>query len=463
MNNRTLRSLQVYLAIMDFFAINAVYLITVFIFKKQSLIGSEIEYTNFGYILSLAWLFVILIYNIYNERFVLSFESFTKITIQAYINFLLIIIIYLFFFRLLALSRLFLSIVLTSIPAAFLLNRFIYLAIWQYIKNRDFLKSKVVVIGYNNLSKKLVNYLEEEDTNKTVVGYCEEFDNVKELSTYPILSNIDETIEVCKKLGVTEIYSTIAPEHNKTIYRLIQMADENCIRFKIVPDLGFFINKAMHIDYFKEIPVLMLRKEPLEDLGNRIKKRLFDIVVSSLVIIFILSWLMPIIGLLIWLKSGGPIFFVQQRTGKDNKIFNCLKFRSMRINDTANLIQATKNDYRITSFGAFLRRTSLDEFPQFWNVLRGHMSIVGPRPHMLQHTDKYSKLIGQYMVRQLLKPGITGWAQVNGLRGETQTVLQMQQRVEHDLWYMENWSLLLDLRIMFMTVFTTIKGDDKAF
>jgi putative colanic acid biosynthesis UDP-glucose lipid carrier transferase len=230
-----------------------------------------------------------------------------------------------------------------------------------------------------------------------------------------------------------------------------------------VPDLGFFFKKQMHIDYLKEIPVISLRKEPLEDLGNRIKKRIFDIAVSSFVCVFILSWLIPIISILIWLESRGPAFFVQQRSGKNNKSFGCLKFRSMKMSQTAHLQQATKNDTRITRIGRFLRRTSLDEFPQFINVLRGDMSIVGPRPHMLKHTDEYSRLIGQYMVRQFLKPGITGWAQVSGYRGETRTVDQMQKRVEHDLWYLENWSLLLDMKIMAMTAFNTVKGDKNAF
>jgi putative colanic acid biosynthesis UDP-glucose lipid carrier transferase len=219
----------------------------------------------------------------------------------------------------------------------------------------------------------------------------------------------------------------------------------------------------MHIDYLKEIPVISLRKEPLEDLGNRIKKRIFDIVVSAMVIVFVLSWLIPLVSLLIWLESRGPVFFAQPRTGKNNKSFLCLKFRSMKTNNAAQAKQATKNDDRITKVGKFLRRTSLDEFPQFINVFRGEMSLVGPRPHMLQHTDQYSRIIGQYMVRQFLKPGITGWAQVNGFRGETKAVEQMEKRVEHDLWYLENWNLFLDMKIIFMTAFNTIKGDKNAF
>jgi len=207
----------------------------------------------------------------------------------------------------------------------------------------------------------------------------------------------------------------------------------------------------------------MLRSEPLDDVANRINKRICDVCISAVVVVFILSWLIPIIGLLIWLDSKGPIFFVQQRTGKDGKPFGCIKFRSMKVNKDANTVQAVRGDQRITNMGKFLRRTNLDEFPQFINVLVGDMSIVGPRPHMLKHTDDYSKLINQYMVRQFLKPGITGWAQVNGYRGETRELQQMKGRVEYDLWYMENWSIWLDIKIIFLTIYNVVRGEENAF
>ncbi|HVF97562.1 MAG TPA: undecaprenyl-phosphate glucose phosphotransferase [Flavisolibacter sp.] len=463
MNNRFVRSLQFSLGTLDFITINAVFFSTEYIFRKQVLISPNVEYFYLLFFLNAVWLAIAVAKNVYNEKYILSFESFSKVSMQAYLYFLSAIIIFLFFFRLILLSRVFITVVLSSIFISLLINRFLYLGIYYYFKKRLWMVSKVVIIGYNPLSKKLVEYLSEDSLNKEVVGFCEETENVKELSNYPILSNVSQTLEVCKQYGVTEIYSTVAPEQNHSLYGLIQGADENCIRFKIVPDLGFFFKKQMHIDYLKEIPVISLRREPLEDMGNRIKKRIFDIVVSFFVVVFILSWLVPVVGLLIWLESRGKVFFVQPRTGKNNNHFGCLKFRSMKTNNTANLQQATKNDSRVTRIGRFLRRTSLDEFPQFINVLRGDMSIVGPRPHMLEHTDQYARLIGQYMVRQFLKPGITGWAQVNGHRGETRRVEQMQKRVDHDLWYLENWSLFLDMKIMAMTAFKTVKGDKNAF
>jgi putative colanic acid biosynthesis UDP-glucose lipid carrier transferase len=244
---------------------------------------------------------------------------------------------------------------------------------------------------------------------------------------------------------------------------MITAAEKACIRFKVVPDMSVFVNKPVHIDYIRDMPVLSMRSEPLDDVGNRIKKRVLDVLVSSFVIIFILTWLVPILGLLIFLESRGPIFFSQVRSGRNNKTFHCYKFRSMRVNKDSDLKQATKNDRRITRIGAFIRKTSLDEFPQFFNVFKGEMSLVGPRPHMVKHTTDYSKIVDQFMIRQFLKPGITGWAQINGYRGEITDDNSIKMRVNNDLWYLENWNIWLDIKIMFLTVYKVFSGDEKAY
>ena len=206
-----------------------------------------------------------------------------------------------------------------------------------------------------------------------------------------------------------------------------------------------------------------MREEPLRDFVNRFAKRTFDIIFSSFVIIFILSWLYPLIALLIKLSSRGPVLFKQERSGLNNEIFLCYKFRSMRLSNDSDIKQASKGDSRITRIGKFLRKSSIDEFPQFINVLAGDMSIVGPRPHMLLHTEEYSSLINKYMVRQLVKPGITGIAQVRGYRGETKEIEDMEGRVSLDVWYIENWSLPLDINVVFLTIWNVFKGDEKAY
>ncbi len=320
-----------------------------------------------------------------------------------------------------------------------------------------------MILGYNDTAIKLASYFEQESINTNLLGFVEDEANIHELTHYPILADVNQIIQVAKDFDVQEIYSTITPEQNEQIYHFMDLAEKECIRFKVVPNLSYFFSKPVVVDYVRDMPILSLRNEPLEDVGNRLKKRILDVIVSFLVVVFILSWLVPIIGLLILIESRGPIFFIQKRTGKNNQTFNCLKFRSMRTNKDADNKQATKNDNRITKIGSILRKTSLDEFPQFINVLRGEMSLVGPRPHMEKHTSDYSKIVDQYMIRHFLKPGITGWAQINGFRGEITEPKQIKMRVQNDLWYLENWNIWLDIRILFLTVYTILKGDKNAY
>ncbi len=262
---------------------------------------------------------------------------------------------------------------------------------------------------------------------------------------------------------MNEIYSTIMPENNAKVYKIMEQAEKELIRFKVVADFTQFIDKPVYVDFLRDMPILAIRREPMEEVLSRFSKRVFDLAVSGFVTVFILSWLVPILGLLIYLESPGPIFFAQIRTGKDNKPFRCYKFRSMRPNKESNTTQATRGDSRVTRIGRIIRKTSLDEFPQFVNVLKGEMSIVGPRPHMLKHTKGFSLMEDQYMIRQFLKPGITGWAQINGYRGEITELQHIKKRVEFDLWYLENWSLWLDIKIVFLTAYNVFKGEENAF
>jgi len=223
------------------------------------------------------------------------------------------------------------------------------------------------------------------------------------------------------------------------------------------------LSKKLQHDYYGIIPILTFRTIPLDDPFSSILKRLFDIVFSLGVIIFILSWLTPLIALVIKVESNGPIFFTQLRNGYNFKSFRCFKFRSMVINPNADLVQVSRDDDRVTMFGQLLRKTSLDEMPQFFNVLLGDMSVVGPRPHMLSHTEMYAKKIDKFMVRHFVKPGITGLAQVSGYRGEVESDEDIIGRVQHDIFYIENWSFFLDLKIIFQTFFNTIRGEEKAY
>jgi putative colanic acid biosynthesis UDP-glucose lipid carrier transferase len=462
MNQRLATLLRISFVILDLLVLNLVFVICQYVFREAINFNKE-QYTYLWFFSNAAWVAASWATSIYQDAYIYSFEKFSRRTMTAYVYLLALEMIYLFFNKDAQISRLFLISILSSFAISLLINRFLHLAMQQFFQSKDHIVRKVMIIGYNERAKKLASYLEQEPIKTQIVGFCEEEENVTELSLYPIVGGIGDAIEASKLHEVTEIFSTIAPEQQSGIYKLINDADQACIRFRIVPDFNHFIRKPVHLEYLKDIPVLSLRKEPLDDVGNRIKKRLYDLVISSLVVIFILSWLVPIVSLLIWLDSRGPIFFIQQRSGKNGKTFNCIKFRSMKVNRESNEKQATKDDTRITKLGSFLRKSNLDEMPQFFNVLMSDMSIVGPRPHMLKHTDDYSKLLNRYMVRHFLKPGITGWAQIHGFRGEIKHMQDINNRVEYDLWYLENWNLWLDTRIILMTAFNMAKGEKNAY
>jgi len=462
MNQRLATLLRISFVILDLLVLNLVFVICQYVFREAINFNKE-QYTYLWFFSNAAWVAASWATSIYQDAYIYSFEKFSRRTMTAYVYLLALEMIYLFFNKDAQISRLFLISILSSFAISLLINRFLHLAMQQFFQSKDHIVRKVMIIGYNERAKKLASYLEQEPIKTEIVGFCEEEENVTELSLYPIVGGIGDAIEASKLHEVTEIFSTIAPEQQSGIYKLINDADQACIRFRIVPDFNHFIRKPVHLEYLKDIPVLSLRKEPLDDVGNRIKKRLYDLVISTLVTIFILSWLVPIVSLLIWLDSRGPIFFIQQRSGKNGKTFNCIKFRSMKVNRESNEKQATKDDTRITKLGSFLRKSNLDEMPQFFNVLMGDMSIVGPRPHMLKHTDDYSKLLNRYMVRHFLKPGITGWAQIHGFRGEIKHMQDINNRVEYDLWYLENWNLWLDTRIILMTAFNMAKGEKNAY
>jgi putative colanic acid biosynthesis UDP-glucose lipid carrier transferase len=262
---------------------------------------------------------------------------------------------------------------------------------------------------------------------------------------------------------VSELYIVTKPDFILDLNYFFKLGDKHCMRLKFVPDFSSISKKHFRASNFNNFHVILPRYEPLQNAYNRLVKRTFDLLFSVLVIVLILSWLYPLLSFLINKQSKGPVLFKQMRTGKKNEPFCCYKFRSMYINIGDESQQAKKGDVRITPIGKFIRRTSLDEMPQFFNVFIGNMSVVGPRPHMIKHTTDYNDHINNFMVRHFVKPGITGLAQVSGLRGETKTVADMKRRVSKDIEYVQHWSLLNDIKICFLTVIVTLKGDENAF
>lgn len=315
---------------------------------------------------------------------------------------------------------------------------------------------KTVIFGVNKKTLALENFFNKNPEYGYIHKKTFNFKAKKEV-------NLESCFKYIKDEAIDEIYCSISELTNSQINEVADFADNNLKILKFLPDNKEIYSKKLKYEYYDYIPILTLRDIPLEEPINMVLKRTFDILFSSLVIIFLLSWLTPLIAILIKLESRGPVFFKQSRNGFNYKEFDCYKFRSMMPNKDAHLFQATRGDNRITKIGKVIRKTSIDELPQFFNVLFGDMSVVGPRPHMVSHTNMYAKKIDKFMVRHFVKPGITGLAQISGFRGEVETDKDIIGRVKYDIFYIENWSLLLDLKIIIKTFINAIKGEDKAY
>lgn len=296
-----------------------------------------------------------------------------------------------------------------------------------------------------------------------VIGYFAESPSGLYPPHLPYLGTPEQVIPYISSSHIEQVYCGLTSAYSKEILPIINYCENHFMHFYSVPNVRKYLKRRMHLEMLGNVPVLYIRREPLAQPENRILKRLFDIVFSLLFLCTVFPVLYIIIGIAIKITSPGPIFFKQKRSGEEGREFWCYKFRSMRVNKDSDNLQATKNDPRKTRLGNFLRKTNIDELPQFINVLLGDMSVVGPRPHMLKHTEEYSKLIDKYMVRHLVKPGITGWAQINGFRGETKELWQMEGRVERDIWYLEHWTFMLDLYIIYKTVKNAVKGEKEAY
>lgn len=321
--------------------------------------------------------------------------------------------------------------------------------------------SRVVIVGTNLTAIRLFEaMLSDSGYGYRILGFFGDSCPDKFIGKY--LGKTDSMDTFVRDNAVDMIFYTLSGEDEESMRQAVKIADDNVVQFFYVPQISRYIGRNFEMSNIGAMPVMTALHNPLKRVVNRTIKRTFDIVFSSVVLLFSPIVFIPV-AIAIKISSPGPIFFKQKRTGYKGRDFWCWKFRTMKVNTDSDMQQASKDDPRKTRVGDFLRRSSIDELPQFINVLRGEMSVVGPRPHMLKHTEDYSRLVDKYMVRHVIKPGITGWAQVNGYRGSTEELWKMEKRVEHDVWYVENWSFLLDLKIIVRTVVNAIHGEKNAF
>ncbi|WP_312422645.1 exopolysaccharide biosynthesis polyprenyl glycosylphosphotransferase [Epilithonimonas sp.] len=463
MINYLFRHLSQIFRIADYFVINIFLYVTNIHFFPERKSGLFItDYSAQFIIVNFSWFFVTTFTKLYVKETLrdslLQFYALTK----SYFAYILFFLIYIFLVFAEDFNYKKFSVYFFLVGVSFSLIRiifFMYRKKNRFKVGRKLYKYNTVLIGESHYSKLLLS-------NKELRRYF----GIRELyfveEKYRESNNSKCISQFFKDLDRFHINNIVLCDNRIDIelyHKIIDIAEHKMIRIYMVPDFKNKLLSSYYLEIIHDVPFLKLIKEPLSSPGKQFLKRTFDFLFSLFVTIFLLSWLIPIVAIIIKLESKGPVFFIQKRSGLKNNAFGCIKFRSMAVNEKADLQIAKKNDSRVTKFGAFMRKTSIDELPQFLNVLVGNMSIVGPRPHMLSQTEQYSKITKKYMTRHIVKPGITGWAQVMGARGEIFSDLDMQKRIEKDIWYIQHWSFFLDIKIIFLTFYNVVKGDKQAY
>ena len=335
------------------------------------------------------------------------------------------------------------------------LKRFLLRQTLWRLRARGFNLKHVVVIGSGRLAK---SYLDKIETERNMgyhpLGYVAEKEGDLNI---PYLGGYDALERILEEKKPDEVISAVDPAEFSHTPEIVNACEKTGCKLSAIPIYAEYLSSSQQIDDLDGLPLLVMRRIPLENLGNAFVKRTADILLSSLILI-VFSPLMLICAIGVKLSSPGPIIFAQQRIGRNKKPFLMYKFRSMRVNTQQDTAWTSAADDRKTAFGSFMRKYSLDEFPQFWNVLKGDMSLVGPRPEIPFYVDRFKEEVPRYMIKHLVRPGITGWAQVNDLRGDT----SIPERIKYDIYYIEHWSVGFDLKILFLTVFGgKFKNDEK--
>lgn len=420
-----------------------------FFFLSEDIIDIA-SFVTFWFVLSISFSF----YEVYRFTKIIKIVS---LLIKQIILFTLVILSYLYIREIdielkLVIRFFFLILVVLFFWCIFL---FVIFRKYRVITGSNF--KRIVIIGANKSTKKLQDFFDHQP------GYGYKFMGFfTDIEAHNREGTIEESFEFITNNHIDEVYCSLKELPNNTVREFIDFCDVKLKTLKFIPDNKELFAKNLHLNYYDITPILSLREVPLNDPLKSTMKRIFDIVFSLFIICFLLSWLTPILGLIIVIESRGPIFFQQNRPGIKEKGFLCYKFRSMGINSRSEE-SAIRNDARVTKVGKFIRKTSIDELPQFFNVLFGSMSVVGPRPHLWKQNEMYGTKISKYMVRHVVKPGVTGLAQVRGYRGEIETRDDIVNRTKYDIFYIENWSLLLDFNIIVQTVLNIFKGEDKAY
>ncbi|MEM7655818.1 MAG: exopolysaccharide biosynthesis polyprenyl glycosylphosphotransferase [Bacteroidota bacterium] len=410
------------------------------------------DYLIFMPVLCLGWIGISALGRQYDPEYIFDFQEYMRSLPSVVLPQVLVAMMYLFALHMGNYISTF------ALPFYFLATNLVIGFRWAvsrgYSQRRVvFGKHNIMVVGAGKGAHDLLNFF---DGKRMTVNWFE-------IGPDSLPERLEQLKQHCATVEIDEMYLALPLSASSLISEISEFCDDHHIRWRVASNFELLRDQPVSVHFFDQMPIISLRRDPLASYLNRLLKRFFDILFSAFVLLFVFPPILLIVGTAIKLSSKGPVFFRQMRSGRKNRAFLCFKFRTMRVHQAKEYKQATKDDPRITSVGRFLRKTNLDEFPQFINVLLGDMSVVGPRPHPIKLNELYAPKIYKYEYRHLITPGITGHAQVNGYRGETKDPEEMEKRIEYDNWYIRNWTFGLDILIVFQTVFKTLIGDKNAY
>ncbi|MDP4117301.1 MAG: undecaprenyl-phosphate glucose phosphotransferase [Bacteroidota bacterium] len=458
------RSIYYFRLFIDLLLLNAIFLLAAVEAQSFKILLTHSKMFILEALLNLSWYFTTNVFGFYEDNN--KFFSFHFIDlIKNVLGQLLISILFIFLLKEDLFTRNFIIYYTFILTFLISLRIILFRKVLKTLRKKGLNVRNIIIIGAGSVGNSFKSMIDSNiQFGYKFIGYIDDF------KTGPdILGKTNILDNVLTNHKIDEMIIALPDSAFNLLDNIIRIANKNAVKIHIIPDYFRFMSKKFEISMVGNFPVISVRSEPLDEIHWRIVKRFSDIIFAILVSALLIWWLFPLIGIIIKLTSRGPVFFVQKRVGVHNKTFNCYKFRTMHTaKGKGNKFTPVteEGDTRITNFGKFLRKSNLDELPQFINVLLGNMSVVGPRPHALAYHEKYGKIVEEIKMRHNVKPGITGWAQIHGLRGdvkdEKENIIRTQKRIEHDLWYIQNWTIWLDLQIVLLTVWQMIKGDTKG-
>ena len=458
-------SLDIVFLVLSFFS--AVYLAKRHIGMKAGFFGLEKGEIFLLLFLCILWYLTAKMFGLYDKFRSRSFAfEFIAIAKSILMQIILVVAI-LFIIKTSILSRFFIVVFIILFALLAISCKICLRAILVWLQKNGYNLFSVMIVGAGEVGLRFYNTITvNSHLGYRVKGFVDEQPPADLENLY--LGKIEQLEQIINRENIDEVIIALPNSAIKTIGQVIAVCENYPTRVRIIPDYFEFMSPRFEIARFGTFPLISIRANPLEQLHWRFLKRSFDLLFTLLLFVGVFFWLWPLLALLIKISSPGPVFFKQERWGIKNKRIICYKFRSMvkesrDVDENGRYQQATSDDPRITRLGGFLRRNNLDELPQFINVLKGEMSVVGPRPHPTPMNLEIKDSVQHYQLRHLVKPGITGWAQVNGFRGETSNPDLLRKRVEFDIWYIENWSFLLDIKIAWLSLWLMLNGDIRAY